>query len=408
MVADPGRVPNVKAVSQNGFTLDMFGRLKVGEGFSLFDSQHRFQDCGLFSDETSGTASATYLPNESTVALNVGTASGDSISRETRRVLPYQPGKSLQIMLTYVLNQAKAGLRQRVGYFSRQNGIFLELDGNDIYLVKRSYVSGSVVDTRVAQADWNVERLLGDGKTDHTLDLSKAQIMFIEVEWLGVGSVRVGFMFNGVPIVVHRFDHANNVTSVYMTTSVLPLRFEIENTSSTASASTMKQICTSVISNGGYFRALLNYTATRGVTTVTTAYKPLVAIRMATGRTDAVIIPSDVSIFPTSEGDFDWALFRNPTDLTGGAWVTHPDNPSVEYNISASSMTGGTSIQEGFFGAQNQSSSPVVGGDVRNFSFQLGRTNSDTPVSDVMVLAVKKSDSGTGTVKSSLGWYDLI
>jgi hypothetical protein len=71
-------------------------------------------------------------------------------------------------------------------------------------------------------------------------------------------------------------------------------------------------------------------------------------------------------------------------------------------------MTGGTVIQEGFFGASNQSSSPVIGGDVRNFSFQLGRTNSNTPVSDVMVLAVKKSDSGTGTVKSSLGWYDLI
>jgi len=408
MVSDPGRVPNVKAVSQNGFTLDMFGRLKVGEGFALFDSQHRYRDSGQYSDEINGTASSTYLPNESTVSLAVGTASGDRITRESRRVFPYQPGKSLQIMQTFVLNPAKANLRQRVGYFSRQNGVYLEREGLETYLVIRSYASGQVVNTRVAQADWNVERLLGDGKTDYTLDLSKAQIMFIEVEWLGVGSVRVGFMINGVPVVAHRFDHANQVTSVYMTTSCLPVRYEIENTGSTASASSMKQICVSVISNGGFFKALNPFTITRGVTTVSNVYYPLVALRLAPGREDAVIIPAEVSIFPTSADDFDFALLRNPTTFTGGTWVNHPHNDSSQYNITATAMTGGTVMLDGFFGAENQSASPVVGGDIRNFGFQLGRSNADTPVSDVVVLAVKRSDSGTGTVKAQLGWYDLI
>jgi hypothetical protein len=408
MVADPGKVPNVKAVSQNGFTLDMFGRLKVGEGFAVFDSQHRYQDSGQYSDETSGTASATFLPNESTVRLSVGTTSGDRITRESRRVFPYQPGKSLQIMQTFVLNSAKANLRQRVGYFSRQNGIYLEQDGLSTYLVVRSFASGEVVNTRVAQEDWNVERLLGDGKTDYTLDLSKAQIMFIEVEWLGVGSVRVGFMINGVPVVAHRFDHANMVDSVYMTTSCLPVRYEIENTGTTASASSMKQICVSVISNGGFFKALNPFNVARGITTVSNVYYPLIALRLASGRTDAIIIPAEVSIFPTSADDFDYALFRNPASLTGGTWVTHPHNSNSEYNISATAMTGGTPMLEGFFGAENQSASPVVGGDVRNFGFQLGRTNAETPVSDVVVLAVKRSDAGTATAKAQLGWYDLI
>jgi hypothetical protein len=408
MVADPGRVPNVKAVSQNGFTLDMFGRLKIGEGFALFDSQHRYRDSGQYSDETNGTASSTYLPNESTVALAVGTASGDRITRESRRIFPYQPGKSLQIMQTFVLNPAKANLRQRVGYFSRQNGIYLEQDGLETYLVIRSYASGQVVNNRVAQADWNVERLMGDGKTDYTLDLSKGQIMFIEVEWLGVGSVRVGFMINGVAVTVHRFDHANYVTSVYMTTSCLPVRYEIENTGNTASASTMKQICTSVISNGGFFKALNPFVVTRPTTTVSNVYYPLVALRLAPGREDAIIIPAEVSIFPTSADDFDYALLRNPDSLTGGTWVTHPQNDSTQYNITATAMTGGSVMLDGFFGAENQSASPVVGGDVRNFGFQLGRTNAEVPVSDVVVLAVKHSTTGSGTVKAQLGWYDLI
>ena len=408
MVADPGKVPNVKAVSQNGFTLDMFGRLKVGEGFSLFDSQHRYKDNGLYSDETSGTASATFLPNESTVRLGVGTASGDRITRESRRVFPYQPGKSLQIMQTFVLNQAKANLRQRVGYFSRQNGIYLEQDGLNTYLVVRSFASGEVVNTRVAQQDWNVERLLGDGKTDHTLDLSKAQIMFIEVEWLGVGSARVGFMFNGVPIVVHRFDHANIVEGVYMTTACLPVRYEIENTGATASASSMKQICTSVISNGGFFKALNQHVTTRSTTTVNNVFYPLIAIRLPAGRTDAIIIPGEITIYPTTDDDFDYALLRNPASLTGGTWVTHADSDNVEYNITATAMTGGTPMIEGFFGATNQSVDPVSQGDIRNFGFQLGRTNAATPVSDVVVLAVKTTPSGNGNVKTQLGWYDLI
>jgi hypothetical protein len=408
MVADPGKVPNVKAVSQNGFTLDMFGRLKVGEGFSLFDSQHRYKDNGLYSDETSGTASATFLPNESTVRLSVGTTSGDRITRESRRVFPYQPGKSLQIMQTFVLNPAKANLRQRVGYFSRENGIYLEQDGLDTYLVVRSFASGEVVNTRVAQEDWNVERLLGDGKTDHTLDLSKAQIMFIEVEWLGVGSARVGFMFNGVPIVVHRFDHANIVEGVYMTTACLPVRYEIENTGATASVSNMKQICTSVISNGGFFKALNARTATRSTTTVSNVFYPLIAVRLAAGRTDAIIIPGEVVIYPTTDDDFDYALIRNPGALTGGTWVTDSVTDSVQYNISATAMTGGQVMLEGFFGATNQSADPVSQGDIRNFGFQLGRTNAETPVSDVVVLAVKTTPSGNGNVKSQLGWYDLI
>lgn len=405
---DPGRVPNIKPVSQNGFTLDMFGRLKVGEGFSLFDSQHRYFDNGHYDDEIIGGGASTHLPNESTVSLSVGTASGDKVTRESRRVFPYQPGKSLQVMQTFVLNEPKPNLRQRVGYFSRHNGVFLEVTDEDVFLVIRGYTTGQLQEVKVRQAEWNVDNLLGDSATDQLLDLGKAQIMFTEIEWLGAGSVRVGFIINGVPIVAHRFDHANLIEGVYMTTAVLPVRYEIENLAATSSSSRMKQICVSVISNGGFFKALEVYNATRQETQVGEVYYPLVSIRLASGREDSVIIPSDVSIFPTTANDFDYALIRNPSSITGGTWVAHPHNPNVEYNIGATAMTGGTPMQEGFFGAENQSASPVSGGDVRNFSYQLGRTNSDTPVSDVVTLAVKVVGANNGNVKSSLGWYDLL
>lgn len=405
---DPGRVPNVKPVSQNGFTLDMFGRLKVGTPTTLFDSQHRYKASGDFSDEITGTASATYLPNESTVSLGVGTSSGDKITRESRRVFPYQPGKSLQVMQTFVFSPGKANLRQRAGYFSRQNGVYLELEDFDLRIVKRGYTSGSVEEVRVAQSEWNIDTLIGDGRTDYQLDIAKAQIFFIEVEWLGAGSVRCGFVINGVPITVHRFDHANIIDSVYMTTAALPIRYEVENLAATASNSAMKQICATVISNGGYTRQTENWSAARTTTVnVGSDFYPLVSIRLHSGREDAVIIPSQVDILPIAQGNYEFALVRNAT-ITGGTWVQHaPSTGNVDYNISATAMTGGTVVYQGLTSSSNQARAAVSFADILRFDLQLGRTNAAAPVSDTLTVALR-SLAGTQSGIAALSWVDLV
>lgn len=405
------KVPNAARIGWSPFKTDMFGRTKVSDAYTLFDSQHRYKDSGDFSDEIVGTASVSYLANESTALLSIGTAQGDKVTRESRRVFPYQPGKSLQVMQTFVFAPAKAGLRQRAGYFSRQNGVYLEQDGLNKYLVLRSYTSGSVVNTRVAQADWNVDRLDGTGPTDLVLDLSKAQIFVTEYEWLGVGSVRVGFMINGVFVTVHQFNHANEISSVYMTTAALPVRYEIENTAATTSTSAMKQICATVISNGGYQRSTEDWHASR-TTSVNfgSEFFPMVAIRMSTGRTDAVIIPSSIHILPTAQGNYEYALIRNPASVTGGTWVTHSASTgNVEYNISATAMSGGSAVFEGLISSSNQSNGEVNLGnsDIARFDLQLGRTNSNTPVSDVLVLAIRSLGGTQGSI-AALSWFDSV
>lgn len=400
------RILNANRVGWSPFRTDMFGRTKVSEPFTIFDSAHRYQDSGDYSDEMTGTASTSYSLHESTVYLNVGTAQGDKLTRETKRVFPYQPGKSLQVMQTFNFGPAKTGVRYRAGYFSRTNGFFLERSGDSIYLVLRSFSLGELRENRVAQENWNIDRLDGTGPTDLVLDLTKVQILISEYEWLGAGSVRVGFMIDGVFIAAHQFNHANIVDSVYMTTATLPIRYEIENLTATTSASSLKQICSTAISNGGYLKITETWTASVPTKSVTGSYTPLVAIRMASGRTDSVIIPAEISIFPTSADDFDWAIIRNPETLTGGTWITSAPKNNVQYNIGATAMTGGTRVLEGFFGADNQSAVPANDGEIKNFSLQLGRTNADPAVSDVIVLAALSGD-GTGDVKASLGWYDL-
>jgi hypothetical protein len=141
------------------------------------------------------------------------------------------------------MNEGKANLRQRVGYYDNRNGIFLERAGNTAYIVKRSSVSGTPVDTRIQQNVWNNDALSGTGSSGKNLNLDKAQIFFTDVEWLGVGSVRAGFVIDGELIIAHQFNHANLESNVYMTTATLPVRYEIENIGITTSSSNLKQIC---------------------------------------------------------------------------------------------------------------------------------------------------------------------
>ena len=209
---------------------DAFNRLSVSQPFTLFDSSHRFSDNGLWT--SGGSGGVTFNASRGLIELTLGITANHEIVRETRRVFSYQPGKSLLILSTFVFAAKKTNLRQRIGYFGVQNGIYLEQSGSDIYLVLRTYVGGSVDDStyRVAQSSWNGDKFDGTGESGRTIDFTKANILWIDIEWLGVGDVRVGFIVDGRPVLAHTFHNDNLRTTTYMTTAFLPLRIEIENT----------------------------------------------------------------------------------------------------------------------------------------------------------------------------------
>lgn len=389
----------------NAFRTDMFGRTKVSEPYTLFDSSHRYQASDDFSYTTANGGEVVYNADQSSVFHNVTTASGSEVTSETFRVFAYQPGKSLQVLQTFVFAPPQTNLRQRAGYFSRENGFYLEQDGTDVYIVKRTKVSGTVEELRVPQSEWNVDKLDGMGPSDRVLDLTKAHIFFSEYEWLGVGSVRLGFVLDGYFIIVHQFNHANHIDSVYMTTATLPVRYEITNTGTTDVASTQKQICTTVISNGGFFKPVRMQSVIRPNTTVGTTYYPLISLRMTEDRTDSVVIPDGVELSPNTGDNWEWALIKNAT-ITGGSWELAGPKNNVEYNTSSTALSAGETVISSFFSSTNQVLPTLTVKDERNWSLQLGRTNSDTPVSDVYTLAVRVL-AGTGEIKSSFNWHDL-
>ncbi len=137
--------------SSAGTQNDAFGRQRISSPMTLFDSSHRYKDNGLWNTFTSGTATGIFNSNQGLVDLTIGSGINDEIIRETTKVCSYQPGKSLLIMNTAVMEAPKTGLRQRVGYYGSDNGIYIELSGSNLNFVERTSVSGSLMETRVPQ-----------------------------------------------------------------------------------------------------------------------------------------------------------------------------------------------------------------------------------------------------------------
>jgi len=108
---------NVTYIQAGGTASDAFGRLRTSSPLTLFDSSHRYRDNGLWTTASGTGGTTTFDANAGLVTLNTTTASGSSIVRETTKCFSYQPGKSLLVMSTFVMDAAKTNLRQRVGYY---------------------------------------------------------------------------------------------------------------------------------------------------------------------------------------------------------------------------------------------------------------------------------------------------
>lgn len=394
-----------------GTAVDAFGRQRVSTPFTLFDSSHRFKDNNLWSTATTGTATATFNADQGLVDLTVNNAENAEVIRETTKVFSYQPGKSLLVMNTFVMSPAKAGLRQRVGYYGAKNGMYLELDGSVLSFVKRSSVSGGIVDTKIEQSTWNIDTLDGDGPSGITLDISKAQILWMDIEWLGVGSVRLGFVVDGNFIHCHTIHHANIITSTYITTASLPLRYEIKNTTATSGSSTMKQICSTVISEGGYVlsgaqQAIgIPVNSPRTLGTAGTFY-PVVSIRLKSSGDflDAIVILTALSVMPISTGAYNWQIRASGT-ITGGTWTDAGVDSAVQYNITGTSNSGGRILASGFFSASNQGTTQIDILKEALFKFQLERNSlTSTPYEITLVVASNSSDD---TVVASMDWEEI-
>jgi hypothetical protein len=410
-------VKNIDTTADNytgnlNMTSDAFGRTRMSAPLTLFDSSHRYKDNSLWSTLTSGTASAVFSPNQGLVNLNVDGLSGSRVYRETTKVFSYQPGKSLQVLNTFTFNEPKTNLRQRVGYFGNDNGIYLELDGSTLYMVERSIVTGSVISTRTAQSDWNVDKLDGTGPSGIILDKTKAQIFFMDIEWLGLGTVRTGFVINGQFVPCHFFHHANIIATTYITTASLPLRYEIENIGATGSPSQMKQVCSTVISEGGYeLRGLQQAVGTSilapKLLPVAGTFYPVASIRLRADKPDAIVILTAISLMGVGTGVYKWEAVAGGT-TSGGNWLSAGADSAVEYKLNGTGISGGRILASGYFTSNTQASTTIDILKEALFKFQLERNSFTGDRYELTISVTASTAGGSGElVHGSVDWEEI-
>lgn len=400
-----------------GKSVDAFFRARVSHPQTLFDVQNQYNTQPLlFQTLTSGTGASSHLPNESSVQLGTGgVSSGAYCYRQSREYFRYQPGKSQLVLITAVIGALKTNVRQRVGLFDANNGLFFEQDGVNLKVVRRTYTSGSPVDNTVNQSSWNVDKCDGTGASGFNFTASNGNIFFIDFEWLGVGVVRMGF-FNeqGVPIICHQFQNANSLTSVYMQTPNLPIQYQIENTGVAASATTMKAICCSVISEGGFeMERGLIFTANNGTTSIgVTTRRAILSIRPAatfnsiTNR--ALIVPMDLEI-AAKTNDSLWELVYNPTYTGTPTWTAvDSSNSAVEYSVhgdaAAGAFTGGVVIDSGYAVAGSSTNRVTINSTIIS---RLPLTLDNAGSNPIGLAIVCTSLNATSTVSADINWREF-
>jgi hypothetical protein len=375
--------------------VDAFGRQRVSEPYTLFDSTMRYDKRpDQWFEIISGGGSSTFLLNESSVAITVDTASGDTVLRRTKQNFPYQAGKSLMIMQSFVGAALAAGVTQEIGYFDNNNGVFIRASGTTIQFVIRSFSSGAVVENVVSQGNWNINPL-------PSLDFTKAQIFTTDLEWLGVGRVRCGFVVDGEITYCHEFQHANLINSVYMQTAILPLSYRIQNNTAQASGRTLKQICCSILSEGGYEPDGAIYSISHDLAAIpnTTGERVTAGIRMASGRTGNVILPVRISTTTASTDVVLWRLRLNPT-VSGVTWAPADNGRgNVETIASATSVSGGTVIDSGFV-SQGSANNYAVAEAIR---LSLGQNAAG--ISDILILTVDSNVNAKAL--GMIGWVEV-
>jgi len=342
-------------IAQEGHQFDAYGRMRISNVTTLFESQLTYnkQD-NLWHTIKSGSATDTFLPNQSSLNLSVTATVGDKAIRQSKVYTRARLGKSQLVFLSGNLGAAVDGITKKIGYFDNDNGVYIQTNNLVTSLVVRSKASGSVTETVIPQTSWNIDQLNGSGPSTLTADITKDQVFVFDIEWMGTGKVRAGLLINGDIVYIHEFRFTNSSTDVYMTTASLPARFEIENVTG-ANTATLKETAVAIMTEGEGTGNLSQHSISNNVTPTTcnTALKPILSIKPK-GSMNSIVNRAVASLRKISVFGVDRDIYfeiKIGGTLTSPMWNSVSSESSVNYDVSSTSISGGRVITSGFLSA---------------------------------------------------------
>lgn len=430
-------------VTVDGFQTDAFGRLRVSELFTLGDYKHLFNLDPNFLDQKDFGGNVSYAQSRACATLTTNSSPSSNVIHQTKFYHHYQPGKSQYILTSFNFGYAQANVTKRTGYFDDRDGIYFEQVGGstsngtnngNLSFVIRSFTNGVSADEsdvgtykrRVPQSEWNVDKCDGTGKSGFYIDMSKTQLAFIDFQWLGVGTVRTGFVHDGEVIVAHEYHHSNVLANVYISNPNLPVRCEMRNTGTTTGGS-MDQICSTVASEGGYVESGIDFSyimnTTRTTSTPGGTELPLLALRL---KNSFIGYPNRISVrlnnisLYCETNSITYKIVKLPHDgFLGNAqgfgratWTSAADNSGVEVCTDATKIFNGDQFAAGFVpsGASQNSLSPVASGALTAAKKNIIVQNINSSNSEIYAIVVRTVGTGVGaaaSVAASAQWREV-
>ena len=396
--------------------LTAFGETRVSTPYTLFDmgSGRYGRDSREVSSIAGDGGTVTDVLRSSGFTLSVPGGNTAYARARTNTWFRYQAGRGQLVTLSATQDDCPAGQIRRWGYFDEHDGLYYQVSGGTLSVVRRTSTAESASCTGchqtdggtktlyeqvVTQANWNVN-------TYPSLDWRKGNIWQIEFQWLGVGVV--SFYVNGT--LVHRMNHPNALAYPYMRSATLPLSWEVVNTGA-ADAGSLTAICANVTSQSGSTPPQYGYAYARAAVNVTTADIPLLSLRSTTllGGADnhITILPKSVHIeHPETTGNTTAtvSIWFNPT-LTNATWTVVPNNGSgAELDIGATAQTGGVLLSRYTVAGGTGNTldlSPLFGEVARKL-----RRSAFTGTSDILTVSVIISN-GTHAITPELQWTEI-
>jgi len=429
-------VSSQESVSQNNFYLsndsmiDAFGKLRVSNPYTLLDMKFPIQPpsqtstseylnnselvCTAFTG--SGTYTQTTLGN-GLRTISVNNQAAGTFRSQSRKYCNYQPGKSLLVLCSGVINagvatglSSQTNVSTRIGFFDNYNGFYFQYDSTNMSIV---YKNNGVVVGTILQSNWNLDTMDGNGSSSLNLDFTKTQLFVIDFEWLGVGRIRYGFYAFGKINYCHQITNLNNLTAPYMQSANLPIRYELQGNGS-GSTGALIQICSTVISEGGFNPQGRPFTANNGLpaaNNITATETPLLAIKGGgVNYYHQNIIPLGVELLNTANTTnaiiYRVRMFLAPSpEPATFTWQNVSNYSVVQYatTITSFTTTGSIVLEEGYFTGRGASSFNSLT-DV--FTNVLQLTSDAANNSDIIVITAQ-IETGNAQVACSIQWQEV-
>jgi hypothetical protein len=381
-------------------------RLKVSPYQTVFFNTFQYgKETDVWDERLVGVgATATFNASSSNIIMEVGSAAGSSVVRQTKNVMRYIPGRSATLAFAIRLGTPQVGIRRRFGLFDDNNGTYFEDDGGTYSYVIRSNTTGIVTETRVTRDNWNGEKFDGNGYTGITADATKQQMISINYEWYGAGIVEFAWLMKNETIPSHTFENSNTNENVWCSTPFLPIRVEIENITGVAGTHYIYQGSNSLIQEGepeklGILESIANPITGTTMSAANTFY-PIISLRLKDNQLSAVALLRSLQAATNDNTNVYWRLYENST-LTGASWTDHPDpNSFIQYDTSATATTGGNIVLSGFTIAGSAALTPID----EKAQLQIGRSGIGT-ISDIYTLACASPNTNKKAL-AVLNWIE--